>query len=139
MNHWRRCARATIVALIVCALGACRPRVESAPRSFDQSVEELVRCVFDDPSAMLAPHGQAALEASIRRALREDRYRFSIRAGRCGGALDERLRTSDPRARALGDAWDALLPLAQAQAPDDIALERAIRRIGVAFRGARGR
>lgn len=131
--------RALLATLSIVALFACRSNTSSAPKSFDQSVDELARCAFDEPSAMLAPNGQAAIESAIRRAIREDRYRFAVRAGRCSGALDETMRTNDPRARALGDAWDALLPLAQAPSPEDITLERAIRRIGVAWRAARPR
>jgi hypothetical protein len=129
--------RAWIALIVPIAFVACRPSAPSAALTIERATDEMARCAFDDPSAMLAPNGQAALEAAIRRALRDDRYRFSVRAGRCASAIDEGLRARDPRGRTLAEAWDALLPLAQAQSPEDIALERAIRRVGVAWRAAR--
>jgi len=86
---------------------------------------------------MLSERGAPALEAHIRRAINVDRYAFSVRAGRCVGAISDELRQRDPRARALAEAWEALLPKAQSPTPDDIELERAIRRVGLAWRAAR--
>ncbi len=103
----------------------------------DQATQEFSRCAFDEPATLLASNGQSAIEGALRRAIRSDRYAFSVRAGRCTGAISDRLRAADPRARELASAWEELLPLVQSQAPDDITIERAIRRVGLAWRAAR--
>jgi hypothetical protein len=122
--------RAWALACLLLAVGACR---REAPRRLTRAaaVRELALCAFDG----LGPEPSApAVESAIRRALRKDRYAFAVRAGRCGTVLDAELRARDPAAAALGEAWDALLPRAQASAPDDIALERTVRHVGNAWR-----
>jgi hypothetical protein len=120
------------------ALGGCRPSAPSATQAttVTGAVSDLARCAFDAPEPLLGPRAQVMLEGALRRELRADRYAFSVRAGRCASAVSESLRREDPRARALADAWEGLLPLAQAQSPDDIALEQWIRRVGRAWRDA---
>lgn len=118
---------------------SCRPNHErpAAATTLDEATQELARCAFDNTALILSDRGAPAIEASIRRALHVDRYAFSVRAGRCVSALSESLRQRDPRARELADAWEALLPKAQSPTPNDIDIERAIRRVGVRWRAAR--
>ncbi|MFO0560626.1 MAG: hypothetical protein U0269_21605 [Polyangiales bacterium] len=125
---------------MITALCSCRPSNDGRARAattVDEATQELVRCAFDDASPMLSDRGAPALEAHIRRALHADRYAFSVRAGRCVGSISDALRQRDPRARELADAWEALLPKAQSPTPNEIDLERAIRRVGIAWRAAR--
>lgn len=114
---------------------ACRPAAPP-PRSIESAAREFAQCAFDQGDALFAPNGSSAIEGSIRRALRADRDRFAVRAGRCASALDPALREREPRARALFDAWEAMLPLVQSPQPEEIAIDRAIRRVGLAWRAA---
>jgi hypothetical protein len=125
------------------ALCACRPRAAetSAPSTIDAATLELARCAFDGDPPALAPlfsdRSSSALEGLVRRAVHRDRYAFSVRAGRCASALSPALRERDPRARELFDAWEGLLPLAQSPQRNEIDLDRAVRRLGLAWRAAR--
>ena len=127
-----------VVIAVVFAAMQCNRAAPVAPQATTASgaVSDLARCAFDDPAPLLAQRPQARLEGALRRALRDDRYAFSVRAGRCASAVSEPLRASDPRARALSEAWEALLPLAQSPRPDDILLEQSIRRISRAWNEA---
>jgi hypothetical protein len=126
------------VIAAVFAMIQCNRAAPVAPQATTVSgaVSDLARCAFDEPTPLLSDRPQARLEGALRRALRNDRYAFSVRAGRCASAVSEPLRASDARARALGEAWDGLLPLAQSPRPDDILLEQSIRRIGRAWNEA---
>jgi hypothetical protein len=120
--------------LAIAALARCeRASPPEHSLTFERAASELARCAFDEPSAFFSSAGARALESALRRAMREDRYRFAVRAGRCSSALPEPLRQRDPRASALFEAWESMLPLAQSSRLDEIALERAIRRVGVAW------
>lgn len=134
-----RWSRAVCVSIACCALCAsCRDRASPTNvQPMDSATQEFSRCAFDEPGTLLAAHGQSAIEGALRRAIRSDRYAFSVRAGRCTSAIGEPLRGADPRARELASAWEELLPLVQSQSPDDITIERAIRRVGLAWRAAR--
>lgn len=134
-----RLASLFVAVLTALASGSCRSGNDGRARvasSLDEATQELVRCTFDDASAMRTDRGAAVLEAQIRRALKADRYAFSVRAGRCVGSISDVLRQRDARARALVDAWEALLVQAQSPTPDAIDLERAIRHVGIAWRNA---
>ena len=122
--------------MLVLNLCACRPATAPAQRSLDGAAREFAQCAFDQSDALFAPSGSSAIEGSIRRELRADRDRFAVRAGRCSSALDPSLREREPRARALFEAWEAMLPLVQSPQPEDIAIDRAIRRVGLAWRAA---
>lgn len=133
--------RSLLVSLF--ALAACRSRVAetSAPVTIDAATHELARCAFDADPPALAPlfseRSSSALEGLVRRAIHRDRYAFSVRAGRCSSALSPALREGDARARELFDAWEGLLPLAQSPQHNEIDLDRALRRLGLAWRAAR--
>jgi len=120
-------ALAAVVALSGCHRGTGAPAV---PANRADAHEAFVRCMFDAPPAA---HDGSAMEAAVRRALRADRISFSLRAGRCEMVL-EAVRTRDVPTETFNRAWDELLPLAQASAPDDIALEQAVRHIGNTYR-----
>jgi hypothetical protein len=119
------------------ALAGCRSKpAATEPATARAAVEELARCAFDEGESLLSERPQSRVEGALRRALRRDRYAFSVRAGRCAGALGPGLRARDTGARALAEAWEELLPLAQATTPDEIFLERSVRRIGVRWSAA---
>ena len=122
-----------VVALTALALVACHHSDDTPalPTSRDGAREAFTRCMFDRPPA---PRDEASMEADVRHALRDDRIAFSVRAGRCALVL-ESLRMSDPTIAAFARAWEELLPLAQASAPDDILLEQSVRHVGLAYRG----
>lgn len=123
--------RAVALAAIVAWSGCHRETpAPSSPANRTDAHDAFVRCMFDAPPAA---HDGSAMEAAVRRALRADRISFSVRAGRCEMVL-ESVRTRDAPTEVFDRAWDELLPLAQASAPDDIALEQAVRHVGNAYR-----
>lgn len=128
--------RRALPPLFILILCACRPAAPPAQRSLSAAAREFAQCAFDQGEPLFAPNGSSAIEGAIRRELRADRDRFAVRAGRCSSALDPSLREREPRARALFDAWEAMLPLVQSPQPEDIAIDRAIRRVGLAWRAA---
>lgn len=131
---------ASLLALALLPVAGCRsdrPDRLQPPSSRHEALRQLARCTFDDLPSPEPPARE--IEAALRRAIRQHRYRFAVRAGQCSTALDPTLQAHDESLRALARAWDALLPLIQAPEPDDIAIERAIRHIGNAWRTSAGR
>ena len=129
----KRLLRGALIAATFFA-GCHRERTPSRP-TVRSVLRELARCTFDEVNG--EPTG-AEIEAGVRRALRSGRNEFAVRAGNCGTLLDASTRERDVRLRALGEAWDDLLPVTQATTPDDLRIERAIRHVGNAWRGANG-
>ncbi len=131
MTRWWLIVLATMASVVL----GCRRDHALTPPSTRSVLRELARCTFDEVNG--DPTG-AEIEAGVRRGLRADRNRFAVRAGNCGSVLDPATRARDSGLRALGDAWDELLPAAQASIPDDLLIERAIRHVGNAWRAVGG-
>ena len=131
MTRWCLIALTMTASVVV----DCHRDRAAAPASSRSVLRELSRCTFDEANG---EQTGAEVEAGIRRALRTDRNQFAVRAGNCGSILDPATRERDPGLHALGDAWDEMLPAAQASLPDDLLIERAIRHVGNAWRGASG-
>lgn len=125
-------ARTLVCTAMLTTLFACRRDAPSeAPRTREAALRQLALCTFDG----LGPEPDAMrVEAAIRQALRRDRMAFAERAGQCESAISDELRTHDPAMRTLDEAWSALRSAAQTNPADQIALERAVRHIGNAWR-----
>lgn len=118
------------LAWAVCA-GACRTPTAPTPDARG-AMTELARCTLD---GVEGTPDTARLEAAMRRALRGDRGRFAVRAGRCIDALSP--STGDRACLAgLRGRWDEMLPVIQRAAPDAIDDDLAVRRVGDAWTDA---
>lgn len=109
---------------------ACGCRAATSPAVDARgAMTELARCTLD---GVEGTPDAARLEASMRRALRADRGRFAVRAGRCVDALSpegaSRACLAPLRAR-----WEQMLPVVQRAAPDAIDDDLAVRRVGDAW------
>jgi hypothetical protein len=113
-------------ALAGCEPGAAR---DDGPRSAREAMAQWARCAFDGvgdgPTA-------AQLEGAMRQALRRERARWVVRAGRCEDALT--VRSETPAClRGLRARWSQMLPVAQRGVDDAIETDVAVRRVGEAW------
>lgn len=110
-------------------LSACDRGGDGGPRDPRAAMRRWARCSFDgagdEPDA-------ARLEAAMRLALRVERERFALRAGRC----EESLRVSGavpPCLSPLRERWSHMLTIAQRPVVDPIDLDVSVRRVGRAW------
>ena len=117
--------------LLLPGLAGCEPGAprDEGPRSPREAMAQWARCAFDGvgegPTA-------AQLEGAMRVALRRDRARWVVRAGRCEDALT--VRSETPAClRGLRSRWSQMLPVAQRGVDDAIETDVAVRRVGEAW------
>jgi hypothetical protein len=116
------------------ALAACdgeRTRDEG-PRSPRDAMAQWARCAFDGVGEGPTPE---QVEGAMRLALRRERARWVVRAGRCEDALTVRGETP-ACLRGLRARWSAMLPVAQRGVDDAIDTDVAVRRVGEAWSAA---
>jgi hypothetical protein len=105
---------------------------DDGPRSPREAMAQWARCaldgVGDGPTA-----GQ--LEGTMRLALRRDRARWVVRAGRCEDVLSVHGETP-ACLRGLRARWSQMLPVAQRGIDDAIETDVAVRRVGEAWSAA---
>lgn len=117
--------------MLLAALAGCDPGGAryDGPRSAREAMAQWARCSFDGvgegPTA-------AQLEGAMRLALRRDRARWVVRAGRCEDALTVRSETA-ACLRGLRARWSQMLPVAQRGVDDAIETDVAVRRVGEAW------
>lgn len=118
---------------MACAVLGCREPEGEGPADARGAMSQWSRCAFDGLGG--AP-GPGEVEGAMRRALRSDRARWVVRAGRCEDLLAVRGRTP-ACLEGLRARWAAMLPVAQRATEDAIELDVAVRRVGEAWRAAR--
>ena len=116
-------------ALAACERGAAR---DDGPGGAREAMAQWARCSLDGVGE--GPTAEQ-LEGAMRLALRRDRARWVVRAGRCEDALTVRAETP-ACLRGLRARWTQMLPVVQRGVDDAIETDVAVRRVGEAWSAA---
>jgi hypothetical protein len=128
----RAARRALALCLGVAAACSRGAAGDDGPRGAPEAMAQWARCAFDGVGEGPTPE---QLEGAMRLALRRDRGRWVVRAGRCEDALTVRGETP-ACLRPLRARWSAMLPVAQRSVDDAIEMDVAVRRVGEAWSAA---